>query len=103
MTVVLAHGASAYVLVAKYRCDVGDAREATAIRLTLPAAHGAAFAGREAVGGPGTASLLRLPWRPTRPGAGNRGLAHRGDTAGNQQYFLTGSPAGRTSAFTART
>jgi Protein of unknown function (DUF4232) len=57
VTVVLAHGASAYVLVAKYRCDVGDAREATAIRLTLPASHGAAFAGREAVGGPGTASL----------------------------------------------
>src|SRR6266700_2671521 len=40
VTVVLAHGASAYILVAKYRCDLGIVRNATAIRLTLPAAHG---------------------------------------------------------------
>jgi hypothetical protein len=57
VTVVLARGASAYVLVAKYRCDLGVARNATAIRLTLPAAHGAAFAGREAVGISGSAGL----------------------------------------------
>jgi hypothetical protein len=50
VTVVLARGASAYVLVAKYRCDVGIASNATAIRLTLPAAHGPAFDVREAVG-----------------------------------------------------
>jgi hypothetical protein len=57
VTVVLARGASAYVLVAKYRCDLGVARNATTIRLTLPAAHRAAFAGREAVGTGGAADL----------------------------------------------
>jgi hypothetical protein len=57
VTVVLAREASAYVLVAKYRCDLGVARNATTIRLTLPAAHGAAFAGREAVGTGGAAGL----------------------------------------------
>ena len=50
VTVVLAHGASAYVLVAKYRCDLGIENNATTIRLTLPTTHGAAFAWREAVG-----------------------------------------------------
>lgn len=57
VTVVLAHGASAYVLVAKYRCDLGIARNATAIRLTLPAAHGRMFAQREAVGISGPVGL----------------------------------------------
>jgi Domain of unknown function (DUF4232) len=50
VTVVLARGASAYVLVAKYRCDQGIARNATAIRLTLQAEQGAAFTGYETVG-----------------------------------------------------
>lgn len=57
VTVVLARGASAYVLVAKYRCDLGVARNATAIGLTLPGAYGAAFAGREAVATAGAAGL----------------------------------------------
>jgi hypothetical protein len=57
VTVVLARGASAYVLVAKYRCDIGIARNATAIRLTLPAADGAAFDGRKAVATAGAAGL----------------------------------------------
>ncbi len=52
VTVVLARGASAYVLVAKYRCDIGIARSAAAMRLTLPAAHGATFAGRQPTGLP---------------------------------------------------
>jgi Protein of unknown function (DUF4232) len=56
-TVVLTHGASAYVLVAKYRCDLGIARNATAIQLTLPAAHGGVFAQREAAGISGPAGL----------------------------------------------
>jgi hypothetical protein len=56
-TVVLAHGTSAYVLVAKYRCDRGVARNAAAIRLTLPAAHGTAFVGWEAVAAAGAAGL----------------------------------------------
>lgn len=58
VAVVLARGASAYVLVAKYRCDLGDARNAAAIRLTLRAAHGAAFAGWVAVAPSGAAGLF---------------------------------------------
>lgn len=57
VTVILAPGASAYVLVAKYRCDLGVHSNATAIRLTLPTAHGTAFAGREAVGVSGSAGM----------------------------------------------
>ena len=56
VTVVLAHGASAYVLVAKYRCDLGIEANATTIRLTLPT-HGTAFAWREAVGISGSMGL----------------------------------------------
>jgi hypothetical protein len=52
VTVVLARGAWAYVLVAKYRCDIGIARSAAAMWLTLPAAHGATFAGRKPTGLP---------------------------------------------------
>ena len=55
VTVVLAHGASAYVLVAKYRCDRGIEHNATTIRLTLPTPH--AFAWREAVGISGSTGL----------------------------------------------
>jgi hypothetical protein len=55
-TVTLAPGTAAYVLVAKYRCDLGVADDATAIRLTLRAQQGQAFSGREPVGG-GAAGL----------------------------------------------
>ena len=55
VTVVLAHGASAYVLVAKYRCDLGIEHNATTIRLTLPTPH--AFVWREAVGISGSTGL----------------------------------------------
>jgi len=68
MTVALAHGASAYVLVAKYRCDLGAARDATAIRLTLPTARGAAFAGREAVAIAGAGGLAYCRGGPHDPG-----------------------------------
>jgi hypothetical protein len=68
VTVILARGASAYVLVAKYRCDLGVARNATVIRLTLPAADGAAFAGREAVGTGGAAGLSYCRGGPRDPG-----------------------------------
>jgi hypothetical protein len=67
-TVVLAHGALAYVLVAKYRCDLGIARNATAIRLTLPAAHGGIFTQREAVGISGPAGLSYCRGGPHDPG-----------------------------------
>ena len=68
VTVVLARGASAYVLVAKYRCDLGVARNATTIRLILPAARGAAFAGREAVATRGAAGLSYCRGGPRDPG-----------------------------------
>ena len=68
VTVVIAPGASAYVLVAKYRCDLGIARTATAIRLTLPAAHGAALAQQEPVGISGPAGLSYCRGGPHDPG-----------------------------------
>jgi hypothetical protein len=68
VTVVLARGASAYVLVAKYRCDQGIARNAIAIRLMLRAAHGAAFAGYEAVSISGSPGLSYCSGGPHDPG-----------------------------------
>jgi Protein of unknown function (DUF4232) len=67
VSVVLARGASAYVLVAKYRCDLGLARNATVIRLTLPT-RGAAFAGREALAIAGAAGLSYCRGGPRDPG-----------------------------------
>jgi hypothetical protein len=67
VTVVLARGALAYVLVAKYRCDLGVARNATVIRLTLPT-RGAAFAGREALAIAGAAGLSYCRGGPRDPG-----------------------------------
>jgi hypothetical protein len=55
-TVTLAPGRPAYVLVAKYRCDLGVADYATAIQLTVRAHQGPAFSGREPIGG-GAAGL----------------------------------------------
>lgn len=48
--VTLGPGKSAYVLVAKYRCDLGIADDATTIRLTLTARQGQAFSGHEPIG-----------------------------------------------------
>jgi hypothetical protein len=56
-TVLIAPGASAYVLVAKYRCDLRIARNAAAIRLSVPAAGGVSFVGREAVSVSGVPGL----------------------------------------------
>lgn len=56
-TIVLAPAATAYVLVAKYRCDLGIARNAATITLTLPAGHGQVFTAREPVGVPGPPGL----------------------------------------------
>jgi Protein of unknown function (DUF4232) len=56
-TVVLAPGASAYILVAKYRCDLGSTHNAAAIRLSVPAALGVSFVGREELGVSGAAGL----------------------------------------------
>ena len=56
-TVVLAPGAAAYIVVAKYRCDLGITRTAAAIRLTLPAARGHVFTAREPIGVRGAPGL----------------------------------------------
>jgi Protein of unknown function (DUF4232) len=69
VTVILAPGASAYVLVAKYRCDIGTAATAAAIQVTLAAAHGVRFSAREAVHvGPGTPDLSYCRGGPLDPG-----------------------------------
>jgi len=67
-TVVLAPGASAYVLVAKYRCDLGTVGTAATVQLTLPAAGTATFVGREAVGGSGSLDLSYCRGGPDDPG-----------------------------------
>jgi Protein of unknown function (DUF4232) len=68
VTVVLAHGGTAYVLVAKYRCDLGVARNAATIRMALPAARGQVFAAREPVGVSGPPGLSYCRGGPRDPG-----------------------------------
>ena len=66
--VVLAPGATAYVLVAKYRCDLGIVRNAATIGVTLPAGRGQVFAAREPVGVPGPPGLSYCRGGPHDPG-----------------------------------
>lgn len=68
VTVRLAPGAAAYVLVAKYRCDLGIARNAGTIRLDLPVAGGRVFDAREPVGVPGPPGLSYCRGGPGDPG-----------------------------------
>jgi hypothetical protein len=56
-TVIVAPGASAYVLIAKYRCDIGDVAGAAALRLTVPATDGVPFVGRDAAATSGVGAL----------------------------------------------
>jgi hypothetical protein len=67
-TIVLAHGASAYVLLAKYRCDLGIASNVTAIRLTLRNARGGIFTQQEAAQISGAAGLSYCRGGPDDPG-----------------------------------
>jgi hypothetical protein len=67
-TVQLAPRAIAYLLVAKYRCDLGISSTATAIRLTLPAAHGQAFTVRKSVDTVGVSGLSYCSGGPHDPG-----------------------------------
>ena len=67
-TVVLAPAALAYVLVAKYRCDLGIARTAATIGLTLPTGRSPVFAAREPVGVPGPPGLSYCRGGPHDPG-----------------------------------
>src|SRR5258708_13142685 len=68
VTVVLAPGASGYIGVAKYRCDLGITRTAAAIRLALPAARGQVFTAREPVGVSGPPGLSYCCGGPHDPG-----------------------------------
>jgi hypothetical protein len=68
VTIVLARRTRAYVLVAKYRCDLGIAGNAATIRLALPAASGQEFSGREPVGVPGPPGLSYCRGGPRDPG-----------------------------------
>jgi Protein of unknown function (DUF4232) len=56
-TVTLRAGGSAWILVAKYRCDIGIAGNAMTIRITLPGARHAVLTGRASSGGTGVAAL----------------------------------------------
>jgi len=66
--VTLVPGASAYVLVAKYRCDRGILRNAAAIRLWMPALRGAVLAGRASPGGRGVSTLSYCVGGASDPG-----------------------------------
>jgi hypothetical protein len=55
--VTLQPGASAWVLVAKYRCDSGVSRDATTIRITVPGAQHAMLTGRASSGDLGVSAL----------------------------------------------
>ena len=68
VTVVLAHGAMAYVLAAKYRCDLGIAQNAATIRLALPAAGGQVFSSRQPLKLSGPPGLSYCRGGPRDPG-----------------------------------
>ncbi len=67
-TVVLAHGAMAYILAAKYRCDRGIAHNAATIRLALPAAGSQVFSSRQPLSRPGPPGLSYCRGGPRDPG-----------------------------------
>jgi hypothetical protein len=67
-TIVLVPGAMAYVLVAKYRCDLGIAQNARTIRLALPAPGGQVFSAQEPVRVSGAPGLSYCRGGPHDPG-----------------------------------
>jgi Domain of unknown function (DUF4232) len=67
-TVLLAPGAAAYLVVAKYRCDLGIERNAAAIRVTLLAARGQTFTTRQALRVAGPPGLSYCRGGPHDPG-----------------------------------
>ena len=93
VTVVLAHGAMAYVLAAKYRCDLGIAQNAATIRLALPAAGRPGVQLTPAGQAVRPAGLVVLPRRPARPRPAGHDLTHRSNPASDQQPALTTDPA----------
>lgn len=67
-TVLLPPRASAYVLVAKYRCDLGVIRNTATIRLTLPGPQRAVLASRVSGSRSGAATLSYCKGGPSDPG-----------------------------------
>ena len=65
--VLLPPGASAFVLVAKYRCDLGDSRDAAAIQLTLLGSADPTMTLRFSAGLPGIAALAYCKGGPDGP------------------------------------
>jgi Protein of unknown function (DUF4232) len=57
VTVTLRPGASAWVLVAKYRCDTAAGPDAATIRITVPGARHAVVTGRASSGDAGVSAL----------------------------------------------
>jgi len=66
-TVLLARGASAYILVAKYRCDLGDDQDAAVIRITI-AGQAGTVTGRAAANAAGVSALTYCRGGPSDPG-----------------------------------
>jgi hypothetical protein len=67
-TVFLAHGASAYILVAKYRCDLGDDQDATIIRITIGGPQPVTVTGRAVTNAAGVSALTYCRGGPNDPG-----------------------------------
>jgi len=66
--VVLLPGASAYVLVAKFRCDLGIDHNAATIRITIPGPQHGAVTGRAASNASGVSALSYCRGGPNGPG-----------------------------------
>jgi len=66
--VFLASGASAYILVAKYRCDLGDDQDATIIRITIAGPQPGTVTGRAASNAAGVSALTYCRGGPNDPG-----------------------------------
>jgi hypothetical protein len=77
--VTLAPGASAYLLVAKYRCDLGDDATATTIRIILPGAAGKVTGPAGPSGGLGLSSCRGGPSDPGQHVAVSPFVAHETD------------------------
>jgi hypothetical protein len=67
-TVHLAPGHSAYLLVAKYRCDVGDRDAVTTIRIDLPNPSSGSLAGRSSPDGSGISTMTYCTGGTDDPG-----------------------------------
>jgi hypothetical protein len=67
-TVVLPPGTSAYVLVAKFRCDLGDDQDAATIRITIPGPGHGAVTARAASNASGVSALFYCRGGPNGPG-----------------------------------